>query len=267
MLVELSGIWLVLLNAAAWVAVQLGVAYLCCRIPIERLDHRRWLFRTREWEQGGAVYQALLRIRKWKSLLPSGGRALGAGFSLAHVESRERGYLQRWAAESCRAELTHWLAMAPTALFVLWNPPVGLVANVVYAIAANVPCILVQRYNRPRVLAILERHADTGSAGAAAQGRARGQHKEANVTNKDDPFGRDAEGRTTLFYAAERGDMDKVRRIIFRLTGTGLMPQRLALLEIEDASGLTAADVAEQAGHKEIAELLRSEQVRMEYYG
>jgi len=166
MLVELSGIWLVVLNGIAWVALHLGVAYLCCRIPPRRLDHRRWLFRTRNWERGGAFYQAVLRIRTWKSLLPSGGPTLGADFSLARVESRERGYLQRWVSESCRAELTHWLAMATVVLFVLWNPPVGIVANVAYAIAANVPCILAQRYNRPRVLAILERQADLKGAQA-----------------------------------------------------------------------------------------------------
>jgi glycosyl-4,4'-diaponeurosporenoate acyltransferase len=166
MLVELSGIWLVVLNVIAWVALHLGVAYLCCRIPVRQLDHRRWLFRTRDWERGGTVYQALLSIRRWKSLLPSGGPALGADFSLAHVESRDPGYLQQWALESCRAELTHWLAMASVFLFVLWNPPVGIVANVVYAIVANAPCILAQRYNRPRVLAILERQADLKGAEA-----------------------------------------------------------------------------------------------------
>jgi hypothetical protein len=80
------------------------------------------------------------------------------------------------------------------------------------------------------------------------------------------PFAQDSAGRTALFYAAERGDVEQVRQIIYRLTGTGLSPQRLALLEIKDASGLTAADVAEQAGHAEIADLLRSEWVRMEYY-
>lgn len=168
MLVELSGIWLVVLNGIAWVAMHLGVAYLCCRIPTRQLDHRRWLFRTRRWERGGRFYQALLRIRKWKSLLPSGGPALGADFSLAHVESRDRTYLQRWAVESCRAEITHWLAMATVVLFLLWNPPVGVAANVVYAVAANAPCILAQRYNRPRVVAILERHVDHGGAEAAA---------------------------------------------------------------------------------------------------
>ena len=168
MRVELSGIWLVALNAMAWVAMHLGVAYLCTRIPAQQLDHRRWLFRTRSWERGGRVYQTVLRIKTWKSLLPSGGPALGADFSLAHVESRDRVYLQRWVVESCRAEITHWLAMATVVIFLLWNPPVGVAANVVYAIAANAPCILAQRYNRPRVVAILERYADRGGTEAAA---------------------------------------------------------------------------------------------------
>jgi ankyrin repeat protein len=86
------------------------------------------------------------------------------------------------------------------------------------------------------------------------------------MTDRSDPFARDKVGRTSLFYAAERGDMQEVKRIIYRLTGTGMMPQRLALLQIEDVAGLTASDVAELAGHQEIADLLVSEEVRMEYY-
>jgi hypothetical protein len=87
-----------------------------------------------------------------------------------------------------------------------------------------------------------------------------------NVTNKADLFAQDSVGRTTLFYAAERGDLKEVRRIIFSLSGTGLCCQRLSLIEIRDSSGLTASDVAEQAGHKGIADLLRGEQMRMEFF-
>jgi hypothetical protein len=54
--------------------------------------------------------------------------------------------------------------------------------------------------------------------------------------------------------------------MIYSLAGTGLWPQRLALIEIKDSSGLTASDVAEQAGHKDIADLLRGEQMRMEFF-
>ena len=86
------------------------------------------------------------------------------------------------------------------------------------------------------------------------------------MRNKPDPFAQDSAGHTTLFYAAERGDLQEVRRIIFSLPGTGLYPQRLSLIEMKDSAGLTASDVAEQAGHKEIAGLLRGEQMRMEYF-
>jgi hypothetical protein len=86
------------------------------------------------------------------------------------------------------------------------------------------------------------------------------------VTDQSHLFAQDSVGRTTLFYAAERGDLEEVRRIIFSLPGTGLWCQRLSLIEIRDSSGLTASDVAEQAGHKEIADLLRGEQMRMEFF-
>ena len=86
------------------------------------------------------------------------------------------------------------------------------------------------------------------------------------MTKKTDLFALDSVGRTTLFYAAERGDLEEVRRIIFSLAGTGLSPQRLSLIGRKDSSGLTASDVAEQAGHKGIADLLRGEQMRMEFF-
>jgi len=89
---------------------------------------------------------------------------------------------------------------------------------------------------------------------------------EMTVSNESNLFERDPAGRTTLFHAAERGDLEEVRRIIYSLAGTGMSCQRLGLIEIKDASGLTASDVAEQAGHKEIADLLRCEQGRMEYF-
>jgi ankyrin repeat protein len=89
---------------------------------------------------------------------------------------------------------------------------------------------------------------------------------EVKVTNKPDLFAQDSVGRTALFYAAERGDLKEVRRIIFSLAGTGLCCQRLSLIELRDSSGLTASDVAEHAGHKEIADLLRGEQMRMEFF-
>jgi len=86
------------------------------------------------------------------------------------------------------------------------------------------------------------------------------------LDNNSDHFARDSSGRTRLFYAAERGDLEEVRRIIYNLAGTGLSPQRLSLITIRDSAGLTAAEIAERAGNQEIADLLRGEQMRMEYF-
>ena len=79
-------------------------------------------------------------------------------------------------------------------------------------------------------------------------------------------FEQDENGRTSLFDAAESGNEAEVRKIIFSLTGTGLFPQRLGLISIKDNNGETAADVAEKNGHSTIAQLLRGEQFRMEYF-
>ena len=76
----------------------------------------------------------------------------------------------------------------------------------------------------------------------------------------------DTRGWTPLFYAAKEGDEEAVKEIIFRFRGTGMLPPRLALIATKDHAGLTAADVAEQNGHEEIARLLHGEQGRMEWF-
>ena len=81
-----------------------------------------------------------------------------------------------------------------------------------------------------------------------------------------DFFKIDEKGRTTLFYAAEIGDIETVKAIIYKLVGTGISCQRLALINKKDLEGLTAIDVAAKAGNNEIAELLQSEKFRMEFY-
>ena len=78
-------------------------------------------------------------------------------------------------------------------------------------------------------------------------------------------FDVDEDGKTALFHCAERGDLVEVERIIFSMPGTGFSPQRLAMIAHRDNQGLTAAEVAEQAGHAEVASLLIGERLRMEY--
>lgn len=98
-----------------------------------------------------------------------------------------------------------------------------------------------------------------------ALGESRAWQKDHCPVASPSLFDKDSLGWTTLFHAAVEGDLEPVKAIIFRLPGTGLFPSRLALLNSKDNSGMTAADVAEQKGHLEIAQLLRAEMSRMEY--
>jgi glycosyl-4,4'-diaponeurosporenoate acyltransferase len=57
--------------------------------------------------------------------------------------------------ETRRAELAHWPILALGPVFFAWNPWWLALAMVGYAVVANVPCILVQRYNRARLYRML----------------------------------------------------------------------------------------------------------------
>lgn len=155
-LIHLPLFWTLVLDCVAWAAIQPGIGYLSLQFPSRLLDHRRWLYRTRRWERDGALYQHLFRVRTWKGRLPSAG-TLFQGFSMGQIRMRDEGYLQTWLAETCRAELCHWLAILPAFLFFLWNPVWLGVVMVAYAAAFNAVPIIAQRYNRPRLIAILRR--------------------------------------------------------------------------------------------------------------
>jgi len=150
---NLPTLWTILLDALAWLILSPAISFLTLRLPADAFDPQGWLYATRRWEREGELWNVLFRVRRWKSALPSGGPALG-GFSMRRFESTEPAYVRRWMAETCRAELAHWLQIALAPLFFLWNVPVAGAIIIVYALAANLPCIIVQRYNRPRVLRI-----------------------------------------------------------------------------------------------------------------
>ncbi len=157
-LVELSSTALVVADVAAWGVISASVGYLAHRLPDHRLDHDTGLTRIRRFERDGRVYERRLRIVRWKDRMPEAGALFPGGFSKRAVTRADLG---RYLLETRRAELTHWAIMATAPLFLLWNPWIVWLAMVAYAVVANLPCIVIQRYNRARVLRILERRRTT----------------------------------------------------------------------------------------------------------
>jgi glycosyl-4,4'-diaponeurosporenoate acyltransferase len=153
LLVELSFWGTLLANVVGWAAFHTGSGYVAHRLPLARLQHDGRLLRPRPIEAGGRLYARRLRIQRWKDRLPEAGALFAGGVSKRHVS----GDLDRFVAETRRAEYGHWLAIACSPAFALWNPLSGLVLMTAYSVLVNAPFIAVQRYNRQRAQRILAR--------------------------------------------------------------------------------------------------------------
>lgn len=153
---ELPILWAILVDFAAWFFIHMGSAILTLNLPNRLFDKDNYLYRSRNWEESGEIWQDLFRVRAWKDRLPDGAAILKKGFPKKKLQSRDHAYLADFIRESRRAELTHWIAMPPAVLFFLWNPPPLGWIMILYALVANMPCIVAQRYNRARLHRILQ---------------------------------------------------------------------------------------------------------------
>lgn len=147
---------LVPLYAVIWIAIHIGSGYLAHRMPRAWFDPGAPLYRLRRFERGGSIYRAL-GVRRFKDRLPEAGGFFTGGFSKRYLAVREPAYLERYLAETCRAEASHWISASLSLTFFLWNPWYVGVIMVAYGLLTNLPFIFVQRYNRPRIAAALRR--------------------------------------------------------------------------------------------------------------
>lgn len=152
--------WTVFLDILAWLAIHLVVVRVMLRIPRCRFDPDRPLYQVRGWERAGGLYNNLFHIKRWKPFLPDGaGWLKTGGFPKKKLAARDLPYLRTFAAETCRAELTHWTIILAAPLFFLWNKPVVGWIMVAYASIENLPLIMTQRYNRARIAGLLRKTA------------------------------------------------------------------------------------------------------------
>lgn len=141
----------VLLIALTWIAIHIGSGYIAHHIPLVWFMQERALFRTRRFEAEGRLYKRVFRVHRWKDSLPEAGAAFEGGFAKRSLSGIDAGYLNRFVAETRRAELTHWLPLLFSLTFFLWNPVYIAAWMPVYAFLSNAPFIMVQRSNRPRL--------------------------------------------------------------------------------------------------------------------
>ena len=119
----------------------------------------RFPYKTLRFEQGGRIYHKL-RIRKWQNRLPDMSRILPSVMPAKKLtEGMNAEKLAVMLRETCVAELIHALFMFTGFVCIpLWPGCGGIILSVLYALG-NLPFVLIQRYNRPRLLRLYERAA------------------------------------------------------------------------------------------------------------
>lgn len=144
-------------DVLAWGVFHAATGYAAHRLDESRLSRDGWLLRPRRFEAAGRWYRRSLRIHRWKDKVPEAGALFRGGVSKRRVPAYDIAGLELFVRETRRAELAHWWAMCCGPLFVLWNPPLAAGLLVGYGVVVNLPFIAIQRYNRLRTQALIER--------------------------------------------------------------------------------------------------------------
>lgn len=152
----------IILNIAGWFILHMLIAFGATVLPRRLFHEKQWLYRIRSWEKDGTIYNRLFKVKKWKGGLPDGAAWFRGGFAKKKLTASEPEYIDLFVKETCRGEFTHWIVIALSPLFFLWNGKIAGAIMIVYALAANLPCIMVQRFNRPQLLRILARKGKSG---------------------------------------------------------------------------------------------------------
>lgn len=146
-----------LLCILLWTGMQSIIAVVCQKLPASLFDYNNWFFRPRPFEKDGKIYKSIFKIHRWKGYLPDGAAATKGGYRKKHLTDLSAENLRMYLEQSCRAELSHLLAITPFWVFGFFLPPIALPIMLLYALLVNLPCLLAQRYNRPRIAKVLNR--------------------------------------------------------------------------------------------------------------
>lgn len=96
------------------------------------------------------IFEKILFVKVFKKYLPDGGSMFKGGFKKKHLKEHNLTYYEKFLRETRRAEWTHYVQMLPAPIFFLFNPLWVGYFMIGYAVIANMPCIITQKYNQIR---------------------------------------------------------------------------------------------------------------------
>ena len=130
---------------------------------VGRLLPKKWFradlfpYRSFRFEQDGRIYDKI-HIRKWQNKLPNMSKILPFMMPAKNLSGDYKKRLPRMLQETCVAELIHTLNCFVGLYCLKLYPGVGgVIILILYITLFNLPFIIIQRYNRPRLMRLAKR--------------------------------------------------------------------------------------------------------------
>ena len=129
-----------------WVRIIMGNV---SKMFQKHINYKQWWFKERSFEKG--LYK-LLRVKEWK------GKALTYNPELFSLKNYS---LEEIANTMTKAELDHWIneiiSLTSLAFAIPWGAFGVFFIQAIVAMIFDSQFIIIQRYNRPRIVRILEK--------------------------------------------------------------------------------------------------------------
>jgi len=142
-----------------WYLIKISIAaFLAGRLlPKKWFRADRFPYRSYDFEENGRIYEKL-NIRKWQKKLPDMSKIVPFMMPAKEIDFSHLEKIKCMIQETCVAEFIHGMNCI-TGLYCLELYPGvgGIVIALLYALVFNVPFMLIQRYNRPRLIKLDEK--------------------------------------------------------------------------------------------------------------
>lgn len=140
-----------------WPTFQFIASFIANRLDVSFYSNNNILFNTKKWEKDGEIYQKVFRVKSWKERMPDSSFFNKNKFTKKRLHDYSENSLRNYLIESRRAEFVHVLSITPFWIWIIFSRVEVMLLMLIYALLANIPCIIIQRYNRPRIINYLNR--------------------------------------------------------------------------------------------------------------
>ncbi len=126
-------------------------------LPYKWFRSDRFPYKSFRFERDGRIYLRL-HINKWHNKVPDMSRIFPELMPSKKMTDDSTETLLTMIHETCIAEFVHWV-LCFLGLYTLhiWKGWVGVLVTLAYIFIGNLPFCLIQRYNRPRFIKLMNR--------------------------------------------------------------------------------------------------------------